>query len=478
MTPSPAEVSEAVEAVFRHEWSRIIGGLVRLTGSLDVAEESVQEAFAIAVRTWPATGVPRRPAAWITTAARRRAIDRLRAASTAQRTAARVGALQALEALQNADAEADVDSDPVSDDQLRLVFLCCHPALALDAQVALTLRVVAGLSTASIARAFLVPETTMAQRLVRAKRKVEAAHIPFALPAPALLADRLDAALAVVYLVFNEGYSATEGDALVRRQLCDEAIRLGRLLLDLLPDEPEVRGLLALMLLHHSRRDTRIDANGAQAPLEEQDRGRWDRDAIAEGLALVQQALGQGRPGPLQVQASIAALHAEASAMDATDWCQIAALYDVLAHRWPSPVVALNRAVAIGMSDGVEVGLAAARQARSRARRLPPSACRPRRPVAPRRGACPRRSPSTTGRSQARALSPSGRTSNDVAERYGPASADAGPLLGIVLGEMVDDATIDGVDEDEAAPRRWFLGRVQEDPPGRPAPQPSPAELC
>ena len=214
----------------------------------------MQEAFAIAVRTWPATGVPRRPAAWITTAARRRAIDRLRAASTAQRTVARVGALQALQALQ--DAEPDVDSDLVSDDQLRLVFLCCHPALALDAQVALTLRVVNGLSTASIARAFLVPETTMAQRLVRAKRKVEAAHIPFSLPSPALLPDRLDATLAVVYLVFNEGYSATEGDALVRRQLCDEAIRLGRLLLDLLPDEPEARGLLALMLLHHSRRDT------------------------------------------------------------------------------------------------------------------------------------------------------------------------------------------------------------------------------
>jgi RNA polymerase sigma-70 factor (ECF subfamily) len=359
VTPSPAEVSEAVEAVFRNEWSRIIGGLVRLTGSLDVAEESVQEAFAIAVRTWPATGVPRRPAAWITTAARRRAIDRLRAASTAQRTAATVGALQALQALQDADAEPDVDSNPVSDDQLRLVFLCCHPALALDAQVALTLRVVNGLSTASIARAFLVPETTMAQRLVRAKRKVEAAHIPFSLPSPALLPDRLDAALAVVYLVFNEGYSATEGDALVRRQLCDEAIRLGRLLLDLLPDEPEARGLLALMLLHHSRRDTRIDANGAQAPLEEQDRSRWDRDAIAEGLALVEQALSQGRPGPLQVQASIAALHAEAPDMGATDWCQIAALYDVLAHRWPSPVVALNRAVAIGMSEGADEGVAA-----------------------------------------------------------------------------------------------------------------------
>jgi RNA polymerase sigma-70 factor (ECF subfamily) len=353
-TVSATDVSRAVETVYRQEWSRIIGALVRVTRSLEVAEDAVQEAFAIAVQAWPATGIPDRPAAWITTTARRRAIDRLRSASVAQKTAVRVAALQTLEALD----ETDLDFGAVPDDQLRLVFLCCHPSLSLEAQVALTLRSVAGLSTASIARAFLVPETTMAQRLVRAKRKVEAAGIPFTLPKPDQLPDRLDAVLTVVYLVFNEGYSATSGDALVRRELCAEAIRLSRLLHALLPDEPEVEALLALMLLHHSRRDTRIDAAGMLAPLEEQDRGAWDREAIAEGVALVESALRRGKPGPLQVQASIAALHAEAPTMGDTDWSQIAALYDVLDTRWPSPVVALNRAVAVGMSEGPEAGLA------------------------------------------------------------------------------------------------------------------------
>ena len=250
-TASTTDVSRAVEAVYRQEWSRIIGALVRATRSLEIAEDAVQEAFAIAVQAWPATGIPNRPAAWITTTARRRAIDRLRSASVAQRTALRVAALQNLEAL---DDDPDDELAAVPDDQLRLVFLCCHPSLALEAQVALTLRAVAGLSTASIARAFLVPESTMGQRLVRAKRKVEAAGIPFTVPAPERLPDRLDAVLTVVYLVFNEGYSATAGDALVRRELCAEAIRLGRLLVALLPDEPEVEALLALMILHHSRR--------------------------------------------------------------------------------------------------------------------------------------------------------------------------------------------------------------------------------
>ena len=263
--------------------------------------------------------------------------------------------MQNLEAL---DDDPDDELAAVPDDQLRLVFLCCHPSLALEAQVALTLRAVAGLSTASIARAFLVPESTMGQRLVRAKRKVEAAGIPFTVPAPERLPDRLDAVLTVVYLVFNEGYSATAGDALVRRELCAEAIRLGRLLVALLPDEPEVEALLALMILHHSRRDTRIDAQGVLAPLEEQDRSQWDREAIEEGATLVESALRRGRPGPLQVQASIAALHAQAPTMADTDWSQIAALYDVLNSRWPSPVVALNRAVAVGMSEGPETGLA------------------------------------------------------------------------------------------------------------------------
>ncbi len=354
-TASTTDVSHAVEAVYRQEWSRIIGALVRATRSLEIAEDAVQEAFAIAVQAWPATGIPNRPAAWITTTARRRAIDRLRSASVAQKTALRVAALQHLEAL---DDDPDDELAAVPDDQLRLVFLCCHPSLALEAQVALTLRAVAGLSTASIARAFLVPEATMGQRLVRAKRKVEAAGIPFTVPAPDRLPDRLDAVLTVVYLVFNEGYSATAGDALVRRELCAEAIRLGRLLVALLPDEPEVGALLALMILHHSRRDTRIDAQGVLAPLEEQDRSQWDREAIEEGATLVESALRRGRPGPLQVQASIAALHAQAPTMADTDWSQIAALYDVLNSRWPSPVVALNRAVAVGMSEGPETGLA------------------------------------------------------------------------------------------------------------------------
>jgi RNA polymerase sigma-70 factor, ECF subfamily len=353
-TASTTDVSHAVEAVYRQEWSRIIGALVRATRSLEIAEDAVQEAFAIAVQAWPATGIPNRPAAWITTTARRRAIDRLRSASVAQKTALRVAALQNLEAL---DDDPDDELAAVPDDQLRLVFLCCHPSLALEAQVALTLRAVAGLSTASIARAFLVPESTMGQRLVRAKRKVEAAGIPFTVPAPERLPDRLDAVLTVVYLVFNEGYSATAGDALVRRELCAEAIRLGRLLVALLPDEPEVEALLALMILHHSRRDTRIDAQGVLAPLEEQDRSQWDREAIEEGATLVESALRRGRPGPLQVQASIAALHAQAPTMADTDWSQIAALYDVLNSRWPSPVVALNRAVAVGMSEGPETGL-------------------------------------------------------------------------------------------------------------------------
>ncbi len=327
VTASTSDVSRAVEAVYRQEWSRIIGALVRVTDSLVVAEDAVQEAFAIAVHAWPSTGIPNRPGAWITTTARRRAIDRLRSASASQRTALRVAALRSLESL---DGEPDEALDPVSDDQLRLVFLRCHPALALEAQIALTLRSVGGLSTASIARAFLVPETTMGQRLVRAKRKVEAAAIPLSVPAPEQLPDRLDAVLTVVYLVFNEGYSATAGDALVRRELCVEAIRLGRLLRALLPDEPEVEGLLALTLLQNSRRDTRIAADGSMAPLEEQDRAQWDRTAIDEGLALVESALRRGRPGSLQVQASIAALHAQAPTMADTDWSQIAALYDVL----------------------------------------------------------------------------------------------------------------------------------------------------
>ena len=315
----------------------------------------MQEAFAIAVQSWPSTGIPDRPAAWITTAAR--GVRSIGCAVHRSRNALRSGRRHCRPSKRST-AEPDDELDPVSDDQLRLVFLCCHPSLALEAQVALTLRAVAGLSTASIARAFLVPESTMGQRLVRGEAQGRSRGHPVHCASARPLPDRLDAVLAVVYLVFNEGYSATTGDALVRRELCAEAIRLGRLLDRLLPSEPEVEALLALMLLHHSRRDTRIDAEGLLAPLDEQDRTRWDRAAIEEGAALVESALRRGLPGPLQVQASIAALHAQAPTMADTDWSQIAALYDVLNSRWPSPVVALNRAVAVGMSEGPEVGLA------------------------------------------------------------------------------------------------------------------------
>ncbi|RSO03174.1 RNA polymerase subunit sigma-24 [Streptomyces sp. WAC 05379] len=326
-----------VEAAFRAEYGRAVAVLVRALGDIDLAEEAVQDAFTTALRRWPETGVPPSPAGWIITTARNRAVDRLR------RDAGR-GERHAQAALLHA-PDAPREEGPVRDERLRLVFTCCHPALAVQARVALTLRLLGGLTTAQIARAFLVPEPTMAQRLVRAKAKIRNAGIPYRVPRDADLPDRLTGVLAVVYLIFNQGY---EGEA----ALCAEAVRLGRLLAELMPDEPEVTGLLALMLLVESRRGARQDEHGELVPLPEQDRGLWDRDLIAEGQSLVRRCLRLGRPGPYQIQAAIQAVHSDAPSGRDTDWGQIRQLYDQLMAVAPSPVVALNRAVAVAETEG------------------------------------------------------------------------------------------------------------------------------
>jgi RNA polymerase sigma-70 factor, ECF subfamily len=344
-------VHAAVAGAFRDEWGRVVATLIRVTGDWDVAEECAQDAFALALERWPRDGVPRNPGAWLTTTARNRAIDRMRRAATGANKLKEVAIL-------SADPPTDSDESGVGDDRLRLIFTCCHPALALDAQVALTLRTLVGLTTPEIARAFLVPEPTMAQRLVRAKRKIRNAGIPYRVPPAYLLPERTGAVLAVLYLLFNEGYAASEGADLVRQSLTDEAIRLARTLTQLMPDEPEALALLALMLLHDARRSGRVDNGGDLVPLEEQDRTGWDRNAIDEGVELLDAALRRGQPGPYQVQAAIAACHATAPDATATDWPQIAALYDELGRMTPTPVVALNRAVAVAMADGPEAGLA------------------------------------------------------------------------------------------------------------------------
>ena len=358
---TPAVTHELVDRLFREESGRAVATLIRVTGDFELAEEAVQEAFIAALETWPERGVPDRPGAWITTTARNRALDRLRRAQRFREKTQVLGRQALIEeelaALEPWETGPE-DSMPIEDDRLRLIFTCCHPALAPDTRVALTLRTLGGLTTPEIARAFLVPESTLAQRLVRAKRKIRDAGIPYRVPPDHLLPERLSSVLQVIYLVFNEGYGASSGAELIRRDLASEAIRLGRVLADLMPDEPEVLGLLALMLLHDARRDARVDARGELVLLEEQDRTLWDAAMVDEGGALVERAMRMRRPGPYQLQAAIAAVH-DASLVDGrTDWRQIAALYGALAIASPSPVVELNRAVAIAMADGPDVGLA------------------------------------------------------------------------------------------------------------------------
>ena len=351
------QVSETLEHVFREEYGRIIATLIRISGSFDLAEESLQEAFTSAAATWETAGTPRNPGAWLTTVAHRKLLDAVRREKT---KAEKQSELEyEVERFQSYDEPALIEEDvEYPDDRLRLIFTCCHPSLSREAQVALTLRTLGGLTTVEIARAFLLSEPTLAQRLVRAKSKIRLARIPYEVPSVEVLSERLAAVQAVIYLIFNEGYSATAGDSLVRTDLCGEAIRLGRMLRELLPSEPENIGLLALILLQDSRREARINEQSELVTLEHQDRRRWDRNKIAEGIRLIETVLPMGRVGNYQLQAAIAAVHTEAKTADETDWPQIVALYQELMRINSSPIVALNYAAAVAMSAGWAAGLA------------------------------------------------------------------------------------------------------------------------
>ena len=353
----PADpVSDAVAQAFRDERATVLATLIRQAGDFQLAEDAVQDAFEAAVTAWQRDGIPANPGAWITTAARRRAIDRLRRDRSVADRAERLAELTRLEAQDEEELPMD-DESSIVDDRLRLIFTCCHPALDMSARVALTLRTLGGMTTGEIARAFLVAEPTMGKRIVRAKRKIAGAHIPYRVPADDELPDRLRGVLRVVYLIFNEGYAATEGDQLVRGELCEEAIRLGELLCRLMPDDAEVWGLSALMLLHDARRAARVDPSGRYVALDEQDRSLWDRGRIGEGLARLERAVRFRRPGEYQLQAAITALQIQAPDADATDWAQIAELFGALVRLNPSPVIELNRAVAVGLASGPAAGL-------------------------------------------------------------------------------------------------------------------------